>query len=85
MYNNNISDQGAIAIAEGLKVNASMKILGLASNKIGDAGAIAIAKALEVNANLKLGNLFVDDSIESNPQLVAACREKGVKLNDDHL
>ena len=50
------------------------------NNNIGDPGAIAIAKALEVNASLKLETLVVDDAILGNPQLVAACRAKGVEL-----
>ena len=37
MYNNNIGDQGAIAIAKALEVNASMTSLWLWSNSIGDA------------------------------------------------
>ena len=52
----------------------------LNDNKIGDAGAAVIANALAVNADLKLEKLWVDSSIEKNPQLVAACREKGVTL-----
>ena len=77
---NQIGDAGAAAIANAIAVNASVTYLGLSSNKIGDPGAIAIAKALEVNASLKLETLYVDDAILGNPQLVAACRAKDVKL-----
>ena len=80
MYNNNIGDQGAIAIAKALEVNASVTKLSLGRNQIGDAGAAAIANAIAVNASLKLETLYVDDAILGNPQLVAACRAKGVKL-----
>ena len=80
MYNNNIGDQGAIAIAEALKFNAGLKFLGLNNNNISDTGAIAIADALKFNADLKLEKLVVPDSLEKNPQLIAACREKGVEL-----
>ena len=52
MYNNNIGDQGAIAIAKALEVNASLKSLWLNDNNIGDAGAAAIANAIAVNASL---------------------------------
>ena len=54
MYNNNIGDQGAIAIAKALEVNASVTILGLAGNKIGADGAAAIANAIAVNASLNM-------------------------------
>ena len=80
MYNNNIGDQGAIAIAKALEVNASVTELGFGLNEIGDAGAAAIANAIAVNASLKLKKLVVPDGLEKNAQLVAACRAKGVKL-----
>ena len=53
MYDNKIGDQGAIAIAKALEVNAVLKKLVLNDNKIGDQGAIAIADALKFNAVLK--------------------------------
>ena len=46
MYNNNIGDPGAIAIAKALEVNASLNTLKLYGNEIGDAGAAAIANAI---------------------------------------
>ena len=54
MYNNNIGDQGAIAIAKALEVNASVTELGLGLNEIGDAGAAAIANAIAVHASLNM-------------------------------
>jgi hypothetical protein len=45
---NSIGDEGAIAIAEALKVNAVVTTLGLYNNNIGPEGAIAIAEALKV-------------------------------------
>ena len=77
---NKIGDAGATAIANAIAVNASVTELYLQNNKIGDAGAAAIANAIAVNASLKLETLYVDDAILGNPQLVAACRAKGVKL-----
>ena len=59
---------------------ASITFLSLEGNQIGDAGAAAIANAIAVNASLKLETLYVDYAILGNPQLVAACRAKGVKL-----
>ena len=40
---NNIGDDGASAIAEGLKHNGALKELYLSSNQIGDEGAKALA------------------------------------------
>ena len=81
LYNSNIGDAGAVAIAEALKFNAVLNNVDLYSNKIGDAGAIAIAESLKFNAELKLETLIVPAHLGKHPQLVAACREKGVKLN----
>ena len=80
MYENNIGDQGAIAIAKALEVNASVTELWLSENEIGDAGAAAIANAIAVNASLKLKELVVPNGLEKRRQLVAACRAKGVQL-----
>ena len=52
MFDNNIGDPGAIAIAKALEVNASVTYLGLSGNKIGDQGATAIANAIVVNASV---------------------------------
>jgi hypothetical protein len=68
------------SVTRALEANAVVTKLGLGRNNIGDPGAIAIAKALEVNADLKLKTLYVPNAIVKNPQLVAACREKGVML-----
>merc|ERR1712217_388073 len=53
-----IDDKGAIAIADALKVNASLTELDLADNLIGSEGAIAIADALKVNTSLMDLNLI---------------------------
>ena len=47
---------------------------------IGNKGAIAIGEAIRINATLKLKTLVVPAGLEKNPQLIAACREKGVEL-----
>ncbi|KAL0245109.1 hypothetical protein GEMRC1_009189 [Eukaryota sp. GEM-RC1] len=47
-----IGDEGAIAIAEALKVNSSVTNINLWNNSIGDEGAIAIAEALKVNSSV---------------------------------
>ena len=52
----------------------------MSGNNIGDADVAAIANEIAVNASLKLKELWVDNAIKGNPQLVAACRAKGVQL-----
>ena len=52
LYNNNIGDAGAAAIANAIAVNASVTKLDLRLNQIGDAGATAIANAIAVNASV---------------------------------
>ena len=75
-------DAEAIAVSKLLAspVMAVLNTLYLDGNKIGDEGAKAIADALKYNAVLKLNTLWVDSSIGKHPQLVAACRAKGVEL-----
>jgi len=53
LYDNQISDGGAIAIAEALKSNVTINTLWLSGNQIGDAGTEAIAEALKTNITLK--------------------------------
>ena len=50
--NNAITDDGAVALAEGLAGNQSLQVLGLSSNTIGDVGATAMAAALRRNDTL---------------------------------
>ena len=59
-----------------------MTELFLEGNEIGDAGAAAIADRKRDRGQrlaLKLQTLYVPVAIEHNPQLVAACRAKGVE------
>ena len=46
---NNIGDRGAIALAEALKINVTLRELYLSDGMIGDAGAMALAEGLKVN------------------------------------
>ena len=77
---NKIGDQGATAIAEGLKFNGVLTSLWLADNKIGGPGASAIAEALKFNGALNLKKLVMPFGIKQYPELMAACRAKGVEL-----
>ena len=47
MEQNNIGDEGAIAIADALKTNSTLQEISLRKNDIGDEGAIAIAEVLK--------------------------------------
>ncbi|KAL0229657.1 hypothetical protein GEMRC1_009722 [Eukaryota sp. GEM-RC1] len=58
LYNNSIGPEGAIAIAEALKVNSSLSTINLYNNSIGPEGAIAIAEALKVNSSVSTINLY---------------------------
>ncbi|CAF1034058.1 unnamed protein product [Didymodactylos carnosus] len=49
---NNISADGIKAIAEALKTNQTLAVLGIENNNISDAGAKAIAEALKTNQTL---------------------------------
>jgi hypothetical protein len=53
IYGNQITDVGAIKIAQSLKDNTTLVSLELSCNNIGDAGAIAIAEWLISNTNLE--------------------------------
>ena len=68
LFHNSIGAEGAIAIAEALKVNAVVTTLRLNDNNIGPEGAIAIAEALKVNAvltelNLRLNSIGPEGAI----------------------
>ncbi|XP_068732196.1 leucine-rich repeat-containing protein 74B-like isoform X1 [Montipora capricornis] len=52
MRNLGIGPTGAVAVAEALARNASVKRLDISLNDIQDKGAIAVAKLLEVNSNI---------------------------------
>ncbi len=47
LYNNNIGPEGAIAIAEALKVNAVLTKLDIQYNNMGDAGEKAVRDAVK--------------------------------------
>ena len=57
LFDNNIGDDGAKAIAEALKVNPVLNNLDLFNNSIGMEGAKAIAEALKVNPGLTILDL----------------------------
>jgi hypothetical protein len=53
LFKNGIGAEGAVALADALKVNSSVTSFNLGWNCIGAVGASALADALKVNASLK--------------------------------
>lgn len=65
--NNEIGDEGAIALAEALKINDTLKYLYINNNKIGDAGAKAFATVLGKNGgNTRLEGLYINGNPINN-------------------
>ena len=56
--NDTISDAGAVALAQALHHNSTLKELGLSNNSISDAGAVALAQALHHNSTLLWLDLY---------------------------
>jgi Ran GTPase-activating protein (RanGAP) involved in mRNA processing and transport len=64
LRNNQISDEGAAALADALKVNTSLTSIRLGYNKIGTEGAAVLADALKLNTSvttMSLWNNNIDD------------------------
>ena len=53
LFNNNIGENGAIAISESLKFNTHLQHLNIVYNNIGENGPIVIKDALQYNYSLK--------------------------------
>ena len=72
--NNNISDGGAVALAQALHHNSTLERLELSTNNIGDGGAVALAQLFHHNFTLKELDLSSNDAIgkEGTHQLVQA-------------
>ena len=84
-FNEEIGDEGAKALAEALKVNATVKKLDLDGCGIGDDGAAALAEALRSNTSLtKLALMFNKSIGEQGKQLLrdaVAGREGNFRLD----
>ena len=81
--NEEIGDEGAKALAEALKVNATVKELNLYECGIGDDGAAALAEALRSNTSLTYLRLEYNDGIgEQGKQLLrdAVAGRQGFEL-----
>ena len=80
--NKEIGDEGAKALAEALKVNATVEVLHLNGCGIGDDGAAAIAEALRSNTSLTMLNLGGNGIGEQGKQLLrdAVAGREGFEL-----
>ena len=72
-YLHNISDAGAVALAQALHHNSTLKDLYLSNNRISDAGAVALAQALHHNSTLK--DLYLSNNRISDAGAVALAQE----------
>ena len=57
LSNNNLSDDGAATISDGLKTNRTLLELNISQNSIADNGAQEIAKAIKINLSLQNINI----------------------------
>ena len=62
IYNNNISDDGAIYLADSLKGNPYIKILNLQMNFIKDKGAQSFVDAVENNDYIGIWRILLLDN-----------------------
>ena len=81
-FNKEIGDEGAKALAEALKVNATVEKLYLRSCGIGDDGAAAFAEALRSNTSLTVLGLYGNGIGEQGEQLLreAVAGREGLRL-----
>ena len=63
----NIGDTGAVALADALKINTSLKLLHLNRNSIGDTGAVALADALRQKMIENVETRFKTDILPNQP------------------
>ena len=67
-------------IAPELGDMASLTHINLDGNKIGSKGAVALAAAIKESSTCMLKKLNADTSSYKHPDLVAACKLRGIAL-----
>jgi serine/threonine protein kinase len=77
LWDNKISDKGAIGIGEGLKINTTLTKLDLQWNNISDKGAIGIGEGLKINTTLTSLNLFNNEISDKGAIVIG----EGLKIN----
>ncbi|CAF1343382.1 unnamed protein product, partial [Didymodactylos carnosus] len=73
---NNISSEGAKAIAEALKTNQTLTTLYMYDNKISDGGAKAIAEALKTNQTLTTLDIRSNNISDEGAKAIAEALKK---------
>ena len=79
LSNNRLGPDGAKALVPAL-VRGSLTHLDLGGNELGSEGAKALAAALKMNEACTLKKLNADSSSYNHPDLVAACKLRGIAL-----
>ena len=76
---NALSDEGAAAISDCLKINHSLKELNLSNNKITSIGAIRIANAMQVNKMLSTLDISCNTLSDEGAAAISDC----LKINNN--
>ncbi|KAH8066597.1 peptide-aspartate beta-dioxygenase [Aureococcus anophagefferens] len=79
LWSNDISDAGAIKLADALAVNTSLTTLDLAGNSIGEAGADRLTAAVARNRSLASLDLRNNDVDARDPKAAQERRRRARK------
>jgi hypothetical protein len=85
LWNNQLGDAGAQALAAALKTNTALTTLDLSYNDLGDAGAQALAAALKTNPSLATLQLGSNQLGEAGAQALAAALKTNTALTTLYL
>ncbi|KAL0225995.1 hypothetical protein P9112_013319 [Eukaryota sp. TZLM1-RC] len=90
LWSNNITSEGAIALARALESNSTLTELDLQYNNITSEGAIALARALESNSTLTELNLMGNNITSEGASALARALESnstltGLYLGDNNI
>ena len=78
--NNNISDDGAIAISEYLKTNNTLQSLNLAKNNITSVGAKRISEAIKINTVLQTLDISSNRISDDGVVAISSCIKQNYTL-----
>ena len=82
---NNITSEGAIKIAEAIKVNKTLKILDISNNNISDDGAVAISDTLKSNNSLCILNMSSNKITGKGAIKIAEAIKVNKRLQELHI
>eukprot|EP01039_Chlorochromonas_danica_P011098 gene11098-12361_t len=75
---NQIADNGAVAIAEGIKVNHFLQTLDLSDNRIGNQGMVFLSRAIAKNTTITSLITVGNPSHDHRAELLAATRNSSI-------